>query len=128
MLATPWAAVMPRQIFSRVTGLDCFPEILQARVIEGALHYRCNAALSYRLRGIPVEIETLWGLEEPAGSGDLHRAIMRGSKAELIVDQGPEPGFLTTLIVNPVEAGQAFSAALTDTVAAMQTEFPGLGI
>src|SRR5258708_534592 len=126
--ARQWPTVIPREIFSRVTGLDYFPEILHDRVIDGALHYLCNAALSYRLRGIPVEIETLWGLEEPAGSGDLHRAIMRGSKAELIVDQGPETGFLTTLIVNPVEAGQAFSAALTDTVAGMQTEFPGLGI
>src|SRR5258708_873987 len=126
--ARQWSTVISRDIFSRITGLEDFPAAFRDHVVDGALHYLCNAALSYRLRGIPVEIETLWGLEEPAGSGDLHRAIMRGSKAELIVDQGPETGFLTTLIVNPVEAGQAFSAALTDTVAAMQTEFPGLGI
>ena len=126
--ARQWSTVISRDIFSRITGLEDFPAAFHDHVVDGALHYLCNAALSYRLRGIPVEIETLWGLEEPAGSGDLHRAIMRGSKAELIVDQGPETGFLTTLIVNPVEAGQAFSAALTDTVAGMQTEFPGLGI
>ena len=126
--ARQWPTAIPRDIFSRITGLEDFPEILHDRVIDGALQYLCNAALSYRLRGIPVEIETLWGLEEPQGGGDLHRAILRGTKSDLIVDQGPETGFLTMLTINPVEGGKAFAEALTDTVATMQTEFPGLGV
>jgi predicted dehydrogenase len=126
--ARQWPTAIPRDIFSRITGLEDFPEILHDRVIDGALQYLCNAALSYRLRGIPVEIETLWGLEEPEGSGDLHRAILRGTKSDLIVEQGPETGFLTMLTINPVEGGKAFAEALTDTVATMQTEFAGLGV
>jgi predicted dehydrogenase len=126
--ARQWPTVIPREIFSRVTGLDDFPEILHERVVDGALQYLCNAALSYRLRGIPVEIEALWGLEEPEGGGDLHRAILRGTRSDLTVDQGPETAFLTTLTIDPVEGGQAFAEALTDTVAGMQTEFPGLGV
>ncbi len=125
--ARQWPTAIPRDIFSRITGLEDFPEILHDRVVDGALQYLCNAALSYRLRGIPVEIETLWGLEEPPGSGDLHRAVLRGSKSDLVIDQGPETGFLTTLTVYPVEGGKAFSDSLTDTVARMQGEFPGLG-
>jgi len=126
--ARQWPTVIPREIFTRITGLDDFPEILHERVVDGALHYLCNAALSYRLRGVPVEIETLWGLEEPEGGGDLHRAILRGTRSELTVDRAPETRFLTTLTINPVEGGKAFAEALTDTVARMQTEFPGLGI
>jgi predicted dehydrogenase len=126
--ARQWPTVIPREIFSRITGLEDFPEILHDRVVDGALPYLCNAALSYRLRGIPVEIETLWGLEEAEGSGDLHRAILRGTKSDLMVDQGPETGFLTMLTINPVEGGKAFAEALTDAVATMQTEFPGLGV
>ena len=126
--ARQWPTAIPRAIFSRITGVEDFPEILHDRVVEGALQYFCNAALSYRLRGIPVEIETLWELEEPQGSGDLHGAILRGTKSDLIVDQGPETGFLPMLTVNPVEGGKAFADALTNAVAGMQTEFPGLGI
>lgn len=125
--ARQWPTAIPRDIFSRITGLEDFPEILHDRVVDGALQYLCNAALSYRLRGIPVEIETLWWLEEPEGSGDLHRAILRGTKSDLIVDQGPETGFLTMLTINPVEGGKAFAEALTDAVATLQAEFPGLG-
>ena len=126
--ARQWPTGIPRAIFSRITGVEDFPEILHDRVVDGALQYLCNAALSYRLRGIPVEIEALWELEEPEGSGDLHRAILRGTKSDLIVDQGPETGCLPMLIINPVERDKAFAEALTDAVARMQTEFPGLGI
>jgi predicted dehydrogenase len=126
--ARQWPTAIPRDVFSCITGLEDFPEILHERVVDGALQYLCNAALSYRLRGIPVEIETLWGLQEPEGGGDLHRAILRGTRSALIVDQGPETGFLTMLTINPVEGGKAFAQALTDTVARMQTEFPGLGV
>lgn len=126
-LARQWPTVIPRDIFSRITGLGDFPEILHERVVDGALQYLCNAALSYRLRGIPVEIETLWGLEEPEGGGDLHRAVLRGTKSDLIVDQGPETGFLTTFSVNPVESGRAYAQTLSDAIDEMQDEFPGLG-
>ena len=126
--ARQWPTAVPRDIFSRITGLEDFPEILHDRVVDGALPYLCNAALSYRLRGVPVEIETLWGLEEPEGSGDRHHAILRGTKSELIVDQGPQTGFQSLLTINPVEGGKAFFEALTDAVARMQTRFPGLGV
>ncbi|MBI3530189.1 MAG: oxidoreductase [Betaproteobacteria bacterium] len=126
--ARQWPTAIPRDLFSRITGLEDFPAALRDRVADGALQYLCNAALSYRLRGIPVEIETLWALEEPEGSGDLHRAILRGTKSDLIVDQGPETGFLTMLTISPAEGGKVFAEALTDAVAKMQTEFPGLGV
>ena len=125
--ARQWPTAISRELFSRITGLEDFSKILHDRVAGGVLQYVCNAALSYRLRGIPVEIETLWGPDEAQGGGDLHRAILRGTKSDLIVDQGPETGFLTTLTINPVAGGKTFTDALTDAVAQMQTEFPGLG-
>ena len=128
LAARQWPTAIPREIFSRITGLEEFPEILHDRMVDDALQYLCNAALSYRLRGIPVEIETLWGLEEPEGGGDFHRAILRGTKSDVIVDQGPETGFLTMLTINPVEGGKAFAEVLAHAIASMQAEFPGLGI
>jgi predicted dehydrogenase len=126
--ARQWPTVIPRDVFSRITGLQDFPDFLGERISGGALHYLCNAALSYRLRGIPVAIEVLWGLEEPEGGGDLHHAVLRGTRSALIVDQGPETGFVTTLNVNPLENDRAFGEALADAVDGMQGEFPGLGL
>jgi predicted dehydrogenase len=125
--ARQWPTVVPRDIFSRITGLEDFPAFLHERVVDGKLHYLCNAALSYRLRGIPVEIETLWGLEEPAGGGDLHRAVLRGTRADLVVAQGPETEFRTMLSVSPAESSAAYADALADAIDNMQDEFPGLG-
>ena len=126
--ARQWPTVVPRDIFSRITGLEDFPAFLHERVVDGELHYLCNAALSYRLRGIPVEIETLWGLEEPAGGGDLHRAVLRGTRADLVVDQGPETEFRTRLTVSPADSSAAYAKALADAIDNMQDEFPGLGL
>ena len=125
--ARQWSTEIPREIFSRITGLADFPAFLRDRVDEGSLHYLCNAALSYRLRGIPVQIEALWWLEEPAGAGDLHHAILRGNKADLIVDQGAETDYLTTLAVRPVTGSKAYADALARAIESLQGDFPGLG-
>ncbi len=126
--ASQWPSVIPRELFARITGLQDFPAFLHDRVAGDALHYLCNALISYRLRGIAVRIETLWGLEEPEGGGDLHRCVVRGTRSELIVDQGPQTQFQTVLSVNPVESGPAFARTLEGAVAGMQNDFPGLGV
>jgi len=127
LAARQWPTVIPREIFSRITGLVDFPAFLHERVVDGELRYLCNAALSYRLRGIPVEIETLWGLEEAPGGGDLDRSVLRGTRCELIITQGPETQFLTTLSVNPVASTKAYADTLAKWLDGMQKEFPGLG-
>jgi predicted dehydrogenase len=128
LFARQWTTAIPRGIFSRITGLEDFPPTLRDQVTDDALHYLCNAALSYELRGLRVEIETLWGLEEPAGAGDLHHAVLRGNKADLIAEQGAQTGFLTMLTVKPAEPGEAFAGALGSAVKGMQETFPGIGL
>ena len=126
--ARQWPTAVPREAFASITGLDDFPANLGGKVTDGCLQYLCNAALSYRLRGIAVEIEALWGLHEPAGSGDLHHATVRGTGATLVVDQGPGTGFVPTLCVTPTLPGNAFEGVLRDAVAGLQADFPGVGV
>jgi predicted dehydrogenase len=127
LAARQWPTVVPGDVFARVTGLDEFPRTLQQHVVEGALHYLCNASIAFRLRGAPVELEALWGLQEPAGSGDLHHAVVRGTRAELIVSQGPETGFLSAVTVKPVHSSKDIATALADALTLLQDEFPGVG-
>lgn len=128
LAARQWPTVVTHEMFSRITGLADFPAFLNERVVEGALQYVCNAALSYRLRGVPVLIETLWELEEPAGGGDLHRAILRGTGCELCVERGVETEFQTVLVVRPAHGSKAYARTLADCIKALQQEFPGLAL
>lgn len=126
--ARQWPSVVSRELFGRITGVHDFPDALRDRVQGDALHYQCNALVEYRLRGVPVRVESLWELEEPADAGDLHRCVVRGTRSELIVDQGPQTRFLTTLSINPFEDTSAFAQALHDAVGGMQDDFPGLSV
>ncbi|HTO43962.1 MAG TPA: putative oxidoreductase C-terminal domain-containing protein [Burkholderiales bacterium] len=126
--ARQWPTAVPRDTFERITGLDDFPATLRANVRDGALSYLCNAQLSYRLRGVPVRLETLWQLAIPEGGGDTHRAIMRGTDADLIVDQGPATAFRTELTVHPMNAGPGYARALQSAIAALHDLYPGLGL
>ncbi|HTS55837.1 MAG TPA: putative oxidoreductase C-terminal domain-containing protein [Burkholderiales bacterium] len=126
--AHQWTTAVPRDMFARITGLQDFPEALHADVIDGALPYPCNARLSYRLRGVPIRLESLWHLAIPEGGGDTHYAIVRGTKADLVVDQGPGTDFRTDLTVHPVSGDTNYARALERAVTSLQDAFPGLGI
>jgi len=126
--ARQWATAVPRETFERITGLGDFPPALRANMRDGELSYLCNAQLSYRLRGVPVRLETLWHLAIPEGGGDTHHAIMRGSEADLIVNQGPETAFRTELTVHPVHGGPGYARTLQSAINSLHDLFPGLGL
>ena len=126
--ARQWQTGVPRETFERITGLGDFPTALRASVSDGALSYLCNAQLSYRLRGVPIHLETLWHLAIPEGGGDTHRAIMRGTEADLTVDQGPGTAFRTELTVHPANGGPGYARALQNAIASLDNLFPGLGL
>ena len=125
--ARQWPTEVPREIFGRITGLADFPAAIRGAVSDGVLRYLCNAQIDYRLRGIPVRIVSLWNLAIPQGGGDTHHAVLRGTQADLAIDQGPDTGFLTRLSVLPRSAGKSYAKVLADAVAALQPAFPGLG-
>jgi predicted dehydrogenase len=125
--ARQWPTEVPRDLFARITGLAGFPPTLRGQVVDGSLRYLCNASLSYRLRGIPVQLESLWNLAIPEGGGDTHHALVRGTKADLIVEQGPDTHFLTELTLRPVNESTSYAHTLRDAVASLQGSFPGLG-
>jgi predicted dehydrogenase len=124
--ARQWPTDVPRDMFARITGLEDFPAALRSQVSGGALRYLCNAEIAYRLRGVPVRIESRWDLVIPEGGGDTHHAVVRGTRADLVVEQGPETGFQTSLVVRPVGAAKGFEDALGGAARALQPSFPGL--
>ncbi|HEU5283877.1 MAG TPA: putative oxidoreductase C-terminal domain-containing protein [Burkholderiales bacterium] len=124
--ARQWPTEIPRELFARITGLEEFPEALRNQVSGGVLRYLCNAEIAYRLRGAPVRIESRWDLAIPEGGGDTHYALARGTRADVVVEQGPDTNFLTSLVVHPVGPAKGLEDALADAARALQSSFPGL--
>jgi predicted dehydrogenase len=126
--ARQWPTEVPRDMFTRITGLDAFPWALRHRIADGVLSYLCNAAMSFRLRGIAAAIESRWALAVPEGGGDTHYALVRGTAADLIVEHSGLTRHVTELTIRPVDGGAGYAAALENAIESLEAEFPGLGI
>jgi predicted dehydrogenase len=126
--ARQWPTAVPRAMFSRITGLEDFPAALQRSVVGDALQYLCNAEVSYRLRGVPARIESLWHLAIPEGGGDTHYALVRGTRADLVIEQGPATGFVAQLGVRPMQPGPQLAHRLSAALNELQGAFPGVAM
>lgn len=118
--ARRWATDVPLDLFSDCTGLDAFPETVAPDIRDGVLRLACNGAIDYRLKGVRVRQVAEWHGREPPGGGDLHRARLRGTGAEIVERQGPETRYRRELHLR-LNGGDLASA-----LHALQDAFPGL--
>jgi len=126
--ARRWATMVPRALFARVTGVPDFPPEIRGAVAGAELSYYGNAELSFRLGGVSVALDTRWDLSAPAGGGDTHRAAIRGTRAEIRVEQSASTGFRRRLCVLPRLDADRLRSALERAVAGWQGEHPGVAV
>jgi predicted dehydrogenase len=127
--ARRWATPLSRAQFAAVTGAQDFPDHLRGNVRDGVLNIFSNGEMTYRLRGIHANVSVTWAYEAPAGGGDTHFSVMRGTKANLIIRQGEEQKYKPTLYVENAASAvpAAFEASLEKALAHLQAAFPGVG-
>jgi predicted dehydrogenase len=125
-----WPTMIPEGDFKRVTASDGFPASLQPRVKSGSLEYFCNTFVTYAVRGVHVSLNVPWDWEAPAGSGDTHYAVYKGSKAKVEVRQSKADGYRTEVYVVPNSPADKASVleAVKARVAALQAEWPGVAV
>ena len=97
-------------------------------VSDGGLAYFANAQLAFRCGEILVETSARWELTEPAGGGDAHRAHLRGTRADIDVEQSAATGWRRRLLVTPARDATGVEAALRRCVADWQAPLPGLAV
>jgi predicted dehydrogenase len=123
-------AITPAQ-FTRTTSVETFPGYLgEYKGADGNLHVPCNGEFTYSLRGVNCKISVIWNYEAPAGAGDTHYSLMRGTKLSAIIRQGKEQGYKPMLYLEPrpgVDAA-ALEAPLQDAVAAAAKMWPGVSV
>lgn len=122
--AKRWPTPLSIEQFQQVTGKTAFPEYLKNDLQGDTLQVFGNGEMHYALRGKHAKVSVTWDFQAPEGGGDTHFSIMRGSKAELIIRQGPEQGFKPTLYIRLLEGQEN---ALEDAIRiALQTRYIGL--
>ena len=108
--ASRWPTKMDAAQFRQVTGQPG-PD----------LDYYCNTRVSYALRGIHCKLDVLWNWEAPAGAGDTHLAVYRGSKSRIEVRQGQDENYKPELYVVTDDRG-----AVEKKISALSTQYPGI--
>jgi predicted dehydrogenase len=128
--ARRWSTPITRGQFKKVTGAENFPKFLTTDVKDGVLQVYSNGEFTYCLRGVHAKVSVIWNFEAPPGAGDTHYSVMRGSKARLVIRQGPEQKFKPVLYVEKVGATESatFEATLNAAIAGLQGRFPGIGV
>ena len=99
--AKRWPTILTKEEFTKVTKLSDYPEYLEKDVIDGRLHTFSNGEMIYKIKGKHAKVSVLWNYQAPEGTGDTHYSIMRGTKCNLIIRQGPEENFKPVLYLQP---------------------------
>lgn len=128
--ARHWKTNLSPSEFEKVTGMKTYPDYLKKDVNEkGVLGIYSNGEINYEIKGIHAKVSVIWNFEAPAGAGDTHFSIMKGSKANLIIRQGKEENYKPLLYIEPVgKADEGFESNLKSALAKIQTRYPGVDV
>jgi predicted dehydrogenase len=115
--------------FKAITKLDEFPEYLKKDVVkDSVLRVYGNGEINYTLRGAHAKVSVLWNYKAPEGAGDTHFSIMRGTKANLVIQQGPEQNYITALYLQPVGNDPGFEKTLMEQFKKVESKYPGISL
>jgi len=101
--AKRWPTLISKEEFKGVTGSDDFPEFLKKDVKDGKLNVFSNGEFTYQIKGIWAKVSVTWNYMPPAGGGDTHYSVMRGTKCDLVIKQGADEKYLPTLYIEKVK-------------------------
>ena len=128
--ARSWKTPVTLEEFQKATKLDAWPDYLKPLVdAGGVLRTPANGEFTYTLRGVHVKVSVKWNFEAPAGAGDTHDSLLRGSKAALHIRQGAAQAYKPVLYVEPSGApDDAWRAALTESIGKLAERWPGIAV
>jgi predicted dehydrogenase len=124
--ASRWTTSMTQQEFSGVTQLDSFPGFLLKDANKDTLQIYCNGEINYALQGVHARTSVIWKYRAPEGGADTHYSIMRGSKANLIIQQGLEENFKPTLFIEQISDVTDYETNLMAQLEILRNKYPGI--
>jgi predicted dehydrogenase len=125
--ARSWPTAITLEQFAKTTKLDAWPDYLKPMVGEdNILKTPANGEFVYTLRGVHAKVSVKWDFEAPAGAGDTHDSLLRGTKASLHIRQGADQGYKPVLYIEPVAVDSAWRAELDAALAKVSAKWPGV--
>jgi len=123
-----WSTPLTPEQFQSVTQKEPYPENLHPYLDDDStLNVLCNGDFTFTLRGVHAKISVLWDYQAPQGAGDSHYAIMRGTRANLVVRQDRPSNFIPTLYVAPVPGGESCTETdLKEAIEQICKSYPGI--
>lgn len=130
--ARTWKSPVTLEQFTSSTAAAEWPGYLQQDLDnKGVLQCKANGEFVYALKGVYAKIAVLWSFQAPAGAGDTHYSLMRGTLSSLIIKQGEPEGYKPILYVEPrlgsAVKPDAFASALTAAIEEINKIYPGIG-
>jgi len=119
--ARRWPTVISKEEFKAVTNLEEFPDYLQKDIKDGKLNVFANGEIVYQIKGIWAKVSVTWDYQPPAGGGDTHFSLMRGTLCDLVIKQGKEENFKPTLYVENIKGSSVndFTVKLKEALATL---------
>lgn len=125
--AKRWPTEMSLSEFKAITKLDALPDYLKDKLVKDSiLQVYSNGEINYTLRGIHAKTSVIWKYKAPEGAGDTHYSIMRGTSANLVIQQGAAENYKPTLFIEPVTTDTGYARNLAEQFKAVQAKFPGV--
>jgi predicted dehydrogenase len=104
--ARRWPTIISKDEFKGVTGLADFPEYLQKDIKDGELNVFSNGEMVYQVKGVWVKVTATWNYMPPAGAGDTYFSALHGSNCDIVIRQGADEKYLTTLYIENIKGLQ----------------------
>jgi predicted dehydrogenase len=127
--AKRWPTKLTKSQFQRITGQDRFPDALKP-VMENdtVINVYSNGEIIYKLKDIYAKVSVIWDYEAPAGAGDTHYSIMKGTKANLVIRQGQDQNFVPELYIEPTDTKnyKDLLRAVNENKKALIENYPGI--
>jgi predicted dehydrogenase len=121
-------AISPSQ-FKLSTGAAEYPAFLKKDVKDSILNVYSNGEMNYTIKGVHAKVSVIWNFQAPAGAGDIHYSVMRGTKANLVIKQGAEQQYKPTLYIVPLKNNEAgYEASLKKAFEKVSKIYPGLAL
>ena len=123
--AKHWTTDLSLDEFKTLTKVDSFPSYLSKNISrDTTVKIFSNGEINYTIRGVHAKTTTLWKYRSENNTGDLYSAMMKGTKANLVIRQGAEENYQPTLYVEPTLSYK--TVAIAADFRKIQETFPGV--
>jgi predicted dehydrogenase len=121
--ARRWTTDLGLSSFKAITKTDSFPSYLKKNVSNDTLlKIFFNGEINYSIKGVHAKTTALWNFKAPEGGGDTHYSLLKGTKANLVIRQGVEENYQSTLYIEPIDKNADPSEAFKK----IQAKYPGV--